>query len=84
MKFRKAALFLSLLVAMVGVSYFSSAISNNVKDNEEIKLVLKKKKNGFITYSDNDTSSSIIISVAVVGITITGAYIYLMKGNDKK
>ena len=84
MKFRKAVLFLSLLVAMVGVSYFSSAISNNVKDNEEIKLVLKKKKNGFITYSDNDTSLSIIISVAVVGITITGAYIYLMKGNDKK
>ena len=84
MKFRKAVLFLSLLVAMVGVSYFSSAISNNVKDNEEIKLVLKKKKNGFINYSDNDTSLSIIISVAVVGITITGAYIYLMKGNDKK
>ena len=44
----------------------------------------KKEKASLITYADNDTSLSIIVIVAVVGITITGAYIYLMKGNNKK
>ena len=84
MKFRKIFTLLALLISASTIGAISTYKGENNLTNEETKLVLKNKKASLITYADNDTSLSIIVIVAVVGITITGAYIYLMKGNNKK
>lgn len=83
MRFRKVLILLSLIVGG-SLLTLSPAVLNNDSQEANTKTVLKREKNEIITYSDSDTSLSIIVIVAVVGITITGAYIYLMKGNDKK
>ena len=84
MKFRKIFTLLALLISASTIGAISTYKGENNFTKEETKLVLKNKKASLITYADNDTSLSIIVIVAVVGITITGAYIYLMKGNNKK
>lgn len=84
MKFRKIFTLLALLISVSSIGAISTYKGENNLTKEETKLVLKNKKASLITYADNDTSLSIIVIVAVVGITITGAYIYLMKGNNKK
>ena len=84
MKFRKIFTLLALLISVSSIGAISAYKGNDLTSKEETKLVLKKEKASLITYADNDTSLSIIVIVAVVGITITGAYIYLMKGNNKK
>ena len=84
MKFRKIFTLLALLISVSSIGAISAYKGENNVNKEETILVLKNKKASLITYTDNDTSLSIIVIVAVVGITITGAYIYLMKGNNKK
>ena len=84
MKFRKIFTLLALLISVSSIGAISTYKGENNLTKEETKLVLNNKKASLITYTDNDTSLSIIVIVAVVGITITGAYIYLMKGNNKK
>lgn len=84
MKFRKIFTLLALIICVSSIGAISTYKGENNLTKEETKLVLKNKKASLITYADNDTSLSIIVIVAVVGITITGAYIYLMKGNNKK
>ena len=84
MKFRKIFTLLALLISVSSIGVISAYKGENNHTKEETRLVLKKEKASLITYADNDTSLSIIVIVAVVGITITGAYIYLMKGNNKK
>ena len=84
MKFRKIFTLLALLISVSSIGAISAYKGENNLNKEETRLIHKKEKASLLTYADNDTSLSIIVIVAVVGITITGAYIYLMKGNNRK
>lgn len=80
---KKKIPFIILLSSLLGLFFVSPKVANNYnKTNKDNDGIVTRKERVTI-YSDSDTSLSIIVIVAVTGITITGGYIYLKKGNKK-